>query len=594
MADIAQTPVKPFRLGLTMAGAISAGAYTAGVFDFLIEALQEWEATKAKQRASGLPREQWEVPDHDVIISAMSGASAGGMTSALGLLALAGGAKRSDFTCGTQTIRGVLDTLYTAWVIKPRMLPGNGKAGLLGTDDIEASKGAGAISALNGKVLTDIVDGAIAHYRYGGSTFPFIADDLNLFLTTTNLRGVPYKVPFTNSQNQTSYYEMSSHADIAHFKVKGVGSAVFSSPWLAKPPQPAAFPIDMQTIATDGTWAHYSNTALATGAFPIGLPARLIQGVKRGDYDSRRWPLEKAAAISGLATAFTLPTAFPVPARPDADARYVAVDGGVINNEPFELTRWTLMANPPFDNPGDEKHCDTALILIDPFPEDANYNPIYEPDLTLRNIAGAVIGALKSQVRFKADELLDALSGTLYSRYMISPSRTDPETKRRYREAIACGLLGGFGGFAEEAFRQHDYQLGRINCHAFLTRYFSVPASNDIIAAGYGPLLNLPPDDRRIARFTTQGVSGPEYQIIPVLPPRSKHLPWPKITEAQAERIVQASVKRAGAVLKNLKIEGLPSVAISIAWYLLGKSKVEKAIREKLLDDLADREQIAG
>ena len=36
-----------------MAGAISAGAYTAGVFDFLIEALDEWE--KAKQFAREHP-----------------------------------------------------------------------------------------------------------------------------------------------------------------------------------------------------------------------------------------------------------------------------------------------------------------------------------------------------------------------------------------------------------------------------------------------------------------------------------------------------------------------------------------------------------
>ena len=38
-----RTPARnTFELGLVMAGAASAGAYTAGVIDFLFEALQAW------------------------------------------------------------------------------------------------------------------------------------------------------------------------------------------------------------------------------------------------------------------------------------------------------------------------------------------------------------------------------------------------------------------------------------------------------------------------------------------------------------------------------------------------------------------------
>ena len=36
----------PFRIALNMAGAVSAGAYTAGVLDFLIDALDAWYAEK--------------------------------------------------------------------------------------------------------------------------------------------------------------------------------------------------------------------------------------------------------------------------------------------------------------------------------------------------------------------------------------------------------------------------------------------------------------------------------------------------------------------------------------------------------------------
>ena len=69
---------RTFELGLVMAGAISAGAYTAGVIDFFFEALDAYEAAKS---APG-----WKGPTHDVRVPIMSGASAGGMTSAISAL----------------------------------------------------------------------------------------------------------------------------------------------------------------------------------------------------------------------------------------------------------------------------------------------------------------------------------------------------------------------------------------------------------------------------------------------------------------------------------------------------------------------------
>ena len=35
-----------FYLGLTMAGAVSAGAYTGGVLDYIFEVLDKWEKAK--------------------------------------------------------------------------------------------------------------------------------------------------------------------------------------------------------------------------------------------------------------------------------------------------------------------------------------------------------------------------------------------------------------------------------------------------------------------------------------------------------------------------------------------------------------------
>jgi predicted acylesterase/phospholipase RssA len=72
-----------FNIGIAMAGAVSGGAYSAGVFDFLMEALNEWQKHKNDPGAN--------VPRHDVFISAVSGTSAGGITAALGLASLADG-----------------------------------------------------------------------------------------------------------------------------------------------------------------------------------------------------------------------------------------------------------------------------------------------------------------------------------------------------------------------------------------------------------------------------------------------------------------------------------------------------------------------
>ena len=44
---------KEFELGLVMAGAISAGAYTAGVMDFLFEALDEYDALRKTSNWDG-------------------------------------------------------------------------------------------------------------------------------------------------------------------------------------------------------------------------------------------------------------------------------------------------------------------------------------------------------------------------------------------------------------------------------------------------------------------------------------------------------------------------------------------------------------
>src|ERR1700749_742650 len=77
-STVSATDQDTFYVGLCMAGAVSAGAYNAGVMDYLLEALAEWEKRRGQDG----------VPTHKVQIPVMGGASAGGMTSIIGATSL--------------------------------------------------------------------------------------------------------------------------------------------------------------------------------------------------------------------------------------------------------------------------------------------------------------------------------------------------------------------------------------------------------------------------------------------------------------------------------------------------------------------------
>src|SRR5271169_5564516 len=93
-----------FHLGINMAGAVSAGAYTAGVLDSLMEALEEWYAAKASPNPA--------VPLHNLSIDVFSGASAGGMCAAIAAVMVQGSFEHITDPNATNTN----NTFYEAWV----------------------------------------------------------------------------------------------------------------------------------------------------------------------------------------------------------------------------------------------------------------------------------------------------------------------------------------------------------------------------------------------------------------------------------------------------------------------------------------------
>ena len=95
-----------FYIGICMAGAVSAGAYTAGVMDYLLEALEIWQ--KRKNEAG--------VPNHTIIIPVMGGASAGGMTAIMTAAALNNPLVHLDKPEGDILADHHENKLYHTWV----------------------------------------------------------------------------------------------------------------------------------------------------------------------------------------------------------------------------------------------------------------------------------------------------------------------------------------------------------------------------------------------------------------------------------------------------------------------------------------------
>jgi len=581
-----------FEIGLAMAGAISAGAYSAGVLDFLIEALEEWEKVRGEPG----------IPNHRVVIKVISGASAGAITGALGAVALAGGV-RPDEIPGIKTnmkVRAMLPNLYRTWVVGPRFVSTTG-TDFLSEEDLRPVNGVKSVtSVLNSVLLDQISDAAFNLAKPPDKPYAYLAKDLHVYLTVTNLRGIPYSEGFAGGP-----YGMQTHGDRMHYVIQGLGGADAPSSWAKDDP---GTPLDVKGLfgGTTAEWKAFGLAAVASGAFPVGLAPRLIAGTTAA-YEKRYMPID-------------IPTHVP-PAAPGQQAKevlaqvtpcwppgwldgaggkfpFLTVDGGVINNEPFEYARFALMANPPEPNPREGELADRAVIMIDPFPEPPDFLPDGMPVPDVLGVASAILPALINQARFKPTELLDAANESVFSRFLIAPHRHisgNPKDKDELY-GIACGVLSGFGGFLDEAFRQHDFQLGRRNCQRFLRQSFALPASNAIMK----PWLATAPNTKDF-QTEPETPNGPiDYCIIPLVglaKVPNELLPWPRMSQADFDTLQDRLKKRIKALVPILIDRQTNGVLLRIglrAAALVAQGGLFKYVKYYILSDLIRRDLIAG
>ena len=481
-----------FEIALVLAGAVSAGAYTAGVMDFLFEALDAWYTRRRTDNA---------LPNHNVVLRVITGASAGGINGAI-----ATAASRYRFppvNLETAEENGPRNPFFRTWVT------GIDIDRLLVTSDLE--KSARVRSLLNSEALDDLARD-IVDMTGDGAPDPdarkWLADPFKLLLTVTNLSGVPYHVRFTGGTHPS--HEMLMHRDHVGFSVP-----VLTDSMRGEDPPPDLVPLVPVNDAEDPGWKSLAVTALASGAFPVALAARSLSR-PGSDYDYR----------------YVFPHASErvVYSSPQIDrARafcFDAVDGGTMNNEPFELARVEL-AGLRDRNPRRGVEARRAVIMVDPFTD-----PRSDSDASERSLWGTfedLWNAFKAQTRFTQIDLTLAEADDVYSRFMIAPSRNGV----RGSKAIASAGLDGFLGFFCEDYRMHDYMLGRANCQRFLRDWFVLPSDQTTTgecSETSNPLFRHWPQSALDAEAYKSRTRERHRQIIPLVGTAAENqtlAPWP-------------------------------------------------------------------
>jgi len=570
-----------FRLGIVLNGTVSAGAWTAGVLDFLFEALDAWEAAK---------RAGEDVPRHNVRIDILGGASGGGVCAAL--LARAA-------TCRfrhAQTAAGALgNPFWQVWVEHLDI------EAMLGTKDLE-KPAALAASMLDGwaidragEILLDWGPGTTPGVSPLEAPRGWLADPFRVLLTLTNLRGVPYGIDFAPAAAadgdatpppRVSYYV--DHADHALFAFPLRSGAaprdldLRGDEWLVGP--------DFARDRAD--WERFAEYAKATGAFPGGFPPRRLERPA----EHYRW---RAALLPGWTDSQGVAhpprprlrtprwEALPPERRPDGGT-YVfdCVDGGALNNQPVELVSIAL-SGLGRSLERDEKRARAAVLLIDPFAAVPEVPLPAAEGLDLLGVAGGLINAWKSQARFATSDLLLALEDDVGSRFLLTAGRKTPRSGETLwgGDALASAGLGAFLGFLDRDFRVHDYLLGRKNCRDYLESHFVLDESNPL----FDGLATRKPGVAQEYRGRAPGT----LQIIPLVAGPCAPQPQPEWPAGRSwtgnlEPRIRARLRHVATRLAEG--HGVGSLAATLATYLAAK-KGAAAIAQQIRKGLDEVER---
>jgi hypothetical protein len=557
---------QPFYLGLNMSGTVSAGAYTAGVIDFLVEAMDAWYSERVRQiEQFGTNYDEWTILPHELELAVMAGASGGGITAALTAAALS-----QSFThVRTQSPidDAPVNTLFQSWVRDIDL------AGLLGHADLDASGGR-VESLLDSSPIREIASKALRIFAPLNERRPWVRDGLKVILTLTNLRGIPYAIESETAASERTLY----YADQRDFEVL----------WAANPTGLSSISLN---ATGGGEWTALAEAAIATSAFPVVLAPQTLARTA-AEYNERRWWIQQAdtqlrdGGICECQKNEPMPPAWNLANASPLET--LNVDGGATNNSPFDCARFALAGIPPVlpsgRNPRDPRVADRAIISIAPLSTETASDLPAMPRTALSVLLTRFIAAVVNQSRIQGENLKLTPEASVASRWIIAPNSIVPNT-----EPLAGSLLQAFGGFVARVFREHDYQLGRRNCQWFLRSHFGLPWDNAIMRQ-YS--LSTAARERLDARFgfsaaknEPSSVEGRLFPVIPVLPELVPEITVSRnaIDQKDLKDLGELAVDRVKRVAKALLTESgagvLSDVAFDGAWLF-----IKPKLRDRLLN----------
>jgi hypothetical protein len=522
-----------FHLGIVMAGAVSAGAYTAGVMDYLLETLTLWEEKKQDnrrilqhcdgdmERALKLDYDP-TVPMHDVVIEVMAGASAGGMTASISALSLFEGLKfyseverEADENPAKKNYLESL-RLYDAWVNLNDFPKHEEKEKqyeeratflqMLDTSDIKKK----VPSLLNPSPIDGIAQKLLnLQIQKSLRDYPFISNELNLILTVCSLKGIPVDINFDSEKEdlRAPGLRMYVHKGAGHFKFGkrdasqnqnhiiylNLDPSFEASRDLDELPEEfsdqsklyekgATYGRSLEDVMKDKEQQNLEDesagihalldASIASGAFPIGLKPKKLS------VDNPQYVKSHIQRIFGIEED-----------DPNIDVNvgngsfdFLAIDGGTVNNEPIGEVDKILRERIESTKQADDEMSNYGILMIDPFPnvdeknslegmkEENEAEELEEEELSIERLVPKIITAIRRQAMVKEGDIRDGFKGGTHTRGLIRPSK---EGKDGWN-ALACGSLEGFGGFLHLDLRKHDFELGRRNCQSFLRKHFSI------------------------------------------------------------------------------------------------------------------------
>jgi hypothetical protein len=498
------TPTKletnEFEIGLVLGGTVSVGSYTAGVLDFLIEALDCWE--KAREDAPAT------TPKHRVRLRIITGTSGGGVNAIIAARALHYHFPPARPGASPQDLAN--NPFYDIWVNDISLKK------LFSRDDLKGEPPSPVLSLLNGDVLTRIAKKGLAFPLTGSGILPtqpgqrgYLHNPLPVIVTQSNVTGIPYRQQYAGDGVNVEYF--TNHADYTRLYFDYPGSATVGQPPLIgdgigvyAPGGPTRIgPLQQGHLAgTAGLdvldWSALAPFVLSTCAFPVGFPARKV-GRNAGHYAYRFIWSSANGAYEWLAPVWQK---F-VEAGQAASFSFFSLDGGCTDNEPIALARQSVEGlmplepepreaaapNDPTDTSPKANATNSsaawsprrALILVDPLCEEPS-PPLTGDEQPLLNTLAPMVDMFISSNRFETADMADFLHPLVYTRFLVAPKQTGPtQGTSRVGAAALCGTgLGAFLGFAKHDFRRHDFYLGRSNCQAFLAATLTLPKNHPL------------------------------------------------------------------------------------------------------------------